>query len=63
MPRSQLLDIFTAEQWGEIYYALETKAKMIKAGGYGPEEKRGENKRWIEELNEIMTRISDDVDV
>lgn len=58
-----LLDIFTEEQWGEIYYALETKAKMIKNGGYGPEEKRGENKRWIEDLTEIMDRISSEVDV
>jgi hypothetical protein len=54
---------FTDEEWAEIYYALEGKAKLIKDGFYGPEEKRGENKRWIEQLNEIMVRISDEVDV
>ena len=62
-PMPDLTDIFTEKQWGEIYYALETKAKMIKDGQYGPEEKRGENKRWIEDLNEIMDRISGEVDV
>lgn len=53
----------TKEQWGEIYYALDTKARLIKDGFYGPEEKRGANKRWIEDIQEIMTRISDKVDV
>jgi hypothetical protein len=41
--RSELLDIFTKEQWGEIYYALETKAKMIEKGDYGPEEEEGDD--------------------
>lgn len=63
MARSKLLDIFTEEQWGEIYYALESKVKGIKDGAFGPEEKRGDNKRWIEDLTEMMERISDEVDV
>ena len=60
---SKLLNIFTEEQWGEIYYALESKVQGIKAGAFGPEEKRGDNKRWVEDLEEMMTRISDDLDV
>ena len=51
------------DDWSEIYYALEDKAKAIKDGVYGPEEKRGDNKRWIENLNEIMETISSKVDV
>ncbi len=58
-----LLDVFTTTQLEEIYYALETKVKMIKNGDYGPEDKRGEDKRWIEDLEEIMGRISGEVDV
>jgi hypothetical protein len=63
MPRPKLLDILTVRQWSEIYYALETKAKMIKDGNYGPGESRGENGRWIEDLKEIMERIFIEVDV
>lgn len=63
MPKSKLKDIFTDEQLGEIYYALETKVDLIKKGYFGPEEKRGENKRWIEDLEEMMAVISDEVDV
>jgi hypothetical protein len=59
----ELLDLFTQDQWVEIYYALEDKARRIKNGEYGPEEKRGDNKRWIEDFEEIMARISDEVDV
>jgi hypothetical protein len=54
---------FTKEQWAEIYYALDTKTHLIKDGFYGPEEKRGANKRWIEDIQELLTRISDKVDV
>jgi hypothetical protein len=53
----------TDAQWGEIYYALGSKMEMIKKGYMGPEEKRGANKRWVEDLEEIMTRISDEVRV
>ena len=53
----------TKEQWAEIYYALDTKAHLIKDGFFGPEEKRGQNKRWIEDMKEIMTTISNKVDV
>lgn len=53
----------TKEQWIEIYYALDTKANLIKDGFYGPQQKRGDNKRFIEDLREIMTRISDKVEV
>lgn len=58
-----LTDVFTADQWVEIYYAIEDKARRIKAGEYGPEEKRGDNKRWIEDLQEIMHRIASEVEV
>lgn len=51
------------DDWIEIYYALEATARRIKNGDYGPEEKRGENKRWIEHLNSIMEQISSKVDV
>lgn len=61
--RPQLLDLFSREEWTEIYYALGTKVKLIKDGYFGPEEKRGENKRWIGDLNEMMGRISEEVDV
>lgn len=64
MPKAAvLLDLFTYDELAEIYYALEDKARRIKAGEYGPEEKRGEDKRWIGQLKEIMARISDEVEV
>ncbi len=61
--RSVLLDMFTRDELIEIYYALESKAMAIKAGQMGPEERRGEDKRWIRSLKEIMAKISNEVDV
>lgn len=63
MPKAALTDIFTQTQLEEIFYALETKVDLIKKGYFGPEDKRGDDKRWIEDLEEIMTLISDEVDV
>lgn len=53
----------THDEWIEVYYALESKVMAIKAGHMGPEEKRGDNKAWIEALEDIKTKISDRVSV
>lgn len=50
------------EQWIEIYYALDTKINLMKDGFFGPEDKRGDNKRWAEDMKEIMELISRKVD-
>lgn len=50
-------------EWQEIYYSLESKVNAIKAGYYGPENKRGEDKRWIGDINSIMEKIASQVDV
>jgi hypothetical protein len=50
----------TAEDWSEIYYALDTKAHAIDEGRYTPEGRPGENAEWASHLRSIMERIGPD---
>ena len=50
----------TAEDWSEIYYALEVKAQRIEEGKYPLENKAGDNQRWAEHLRKIMQKIGPD---
>ncbi len=53
----------TAGQWQEIYYALDSKMMAIKTGLMGPQLMRGENRKWISELADIMVEIESVVEV
>ncbi len=53
MPNVDLTD----DQWQEVYYALGDKVEMIKKGHYGPEDRKGENRRWMRDIREIMEEI------
>lgn len=44
---------FTHEDWVEIDCALGTKMWAIEDGVYDPECSRGENKRWVKDLQRI----------
>lgn len=50
----------TAEDWAEIYYALETKSWALKQGHYDPEDMPGEDARWIAHLAAIRRKIGVD---
>ncbi len=47
----------STDDWVEIAEALGTKAHRIQKGDYGPEEKMGEDNRWVSHLMRIKTRI------
>ena len=49
----------TAEDWIEIYYALETKLAVLGSGFYR-EDRSDENAAWIKQLNRIKRRIGPD---
>jgi hypothetical protein len=49
--------------WQEIYYALESKAKAVEEGHYGPEEEEGADEDWVEHIHSIMEEIARVVDV
>ncbi len=63
MDEEDFLKLFTREEWAEIYYACDSKAKAIAAGMMGPQTRRGENRDWIEQFETIMARISDHISV
>ena len=48
----------TEDDWMEIYYALETKILEIKSGAY--EEKPGDNRKLINQLEVIQDKIGPD---
>jgi hypothetical protein len=50
----------TRSDWIEIYYALDTKATMIKRGDYGPQGHPGDDRRWVTHLRSIMRQIGRD---
>jgi len=50
----------TPSDWVEIYYALDTKATMIKRGDYGPQEHPGDDRKWVTHLRSIMRQIGPD---
>lgn len=41
------------QDWEEVCYALEARAKQIEDGDLGPEDSEGEDEDWIEHLKEI----------
>jgi hypothetical protein len=49
----------TAEDWAEIYYALDTKLLAVQNSSY-PEDRSGENAVWIAHLKRIKRRIGPD---
>lgn len=53
----------TKQDWAEIYYALMTKAKLIKDGDYGPEDQEGDDEDWVAHLEEVMAKIHNAIDV
>jgi pyruvate-formate lyase-activating enzyme len=57
MPKELIKIEFRRKDWEEIFYALESKAKMIELGYYGPETREGENEDWIEHLTQILAVI------
>jgi hypothetical protein len=59
MPRKARI-LLTADDWQEIYYALETKRIGIKEGKFGPEDEPGHNKKWIAQLESIEAKIGPD---
>jgi hypothetical protein len=62
-PKGSTMDTpipLTAEDWSEIYYALEVKAQRIEEGKYPLENKAGDNQRWAEHLRKIMQKIGPD---
>jgi hypothetical protein len=48
------------EDWGEIFYALYTKAHDIRAGEYGEEDEPGDHHNWPAWLERIMNAIGPD---
>ena len=50
----------TSEDWREIYYALDTKARLVMEGTYHPEDRPGEDAQWIAHIKRIMKEIGDD---
>ena len=50
----------TREDWSEIYYALETKARALRQGKYGPEDKPGQDTEWIAHIEAVKQRIGPD---
>jgi hypothetical protein len=63
MKRLDTLSIpLTLRQWVEIYYSLDSKIAGIKSGSYGPDIK-GDTKKWVNELADIMDEIEINVEV
>jgi len=53
--------ILTAEDWAEIYYALDTKTMRIQSGLYHKFRNDLEDKRkWIHHLERILAKIGPD---
>ena len=46
------------EEWAELAYALETKAKRVADGEYGPEHIPGANKAWAACLDGIYVKVT-----
>jgi hypothetical protein len=50
----------TAEDWAEIYYALESKSRALREGRYAPEDAPGADRRWVAHLDAISRKIGID---
>ena len=55
-PRKNIAVAMSAEDWSEIYYALETKKGLIEDGVYKSEE----DAVWAAHLQEIVDKIGPD---
>lgn len=62
MPKTVTVPLPSGD-WGEIYYALESKVTAIQAGFYDPEDNEGDNAAWITHLKSIMRKIQSKVEV
>ena len=47
----------TRDDWVEIVEALGSKIHMIQSGQLGPEDRRGDDKKWIAHLRRIIRKI------
>lgn len=54
---------FNKREMEEIYYALESKVKAVQNGDYAPEDKPGDDQRWIADMKRIMKKIERHYDV
>lgn len=52
--------VLSRNDWGEIYYALESKLEVIKQGRYDPEDEPGQNEKWSADLKSILQKIGPD---
>lgn len=50
----------TVCDWEEISAAVWTKQVALAQGRYGRDETKGDTKRWIEHLDEILKKIGED---
>jgi hypothetical protein len=50
----------TAEDWAEIYYALESKSRALREGRYAPEDAPSTDRRWVVHLDAISRKIGID---
>lgn len=48
---------FKVDDWVEIVEALGSKIGMIESGQLGPEDRRGQDKKWIAHLRRIIRKI------
>jgi hypothetical protein len=48
----------TKEDWVEIYYSVESKAKRVLAGEYG--DTTSSKRKWVKHLESIMKKIGPD---
>jgi len=59
MKRTKRSDL-TVCDWEEISAAIWTKRIALRQGRYGPDETKGDTKRWIKHLSEILEKIGPD---
>ena len=46
----------TEEQWAEIYYAVDTKLKLVESGHYGNDPDLGDA-HWAADLTAIKSKL------
>lgn len=46
---------FTADDWAEIYYAVDDKRNAIEGGDYGEDERH--NVKWVAHLANIVFKL------
>lgn len=57
MPRNEGALYLSLDELVEIDEALSTKMNYIRVGGFGPEPKAGEDKRWTSDLRAIQRKV------